>query len=284
MIHVEHLTFLYPSTNVPTIKDVGFHIEQGEILGFLGPNGAGKSTTQKILIGLLKNYDGSISVFERDLKTWQSDYYEKIGVSFEVPNHFLKLTALENLNYFRSLYGGETEEPQTLLERVGLGNDGNLRVSHFSKGMKIRLTIARSLLNKPELLFLDEPTSGLDPVNARTVKDIILQKKQEKKTVFLTTHNMSAADELCDRVAFIVDGEIRLIDSPRNLKLQYGKHRVRVEYLEENRLEQRDFALDSLGENQDFIRLLRDKEIQTIHSQETTLENIFIQVTGRSLS
>ena len=170
MIKVRELTFTYPGSARPALKQLSFSVERGEILGFLGPSGAGKSTTQKILIGLLKDYQGDVSVFGQDLRSWRSEYYERIGVSFELPNHYLKLTALENLNYFRSLYEGETEDPNNLLDMVGLGDDGALRVSQFSKGMKNRLNFARSLLNKPELVFFDEPTTGLDPVSARRIK------------------------------------------------------------------------------------------------------------------
>jgi fluoroquinolone transport system ATP-binding protein len=149
--------------------------------------------------------------------------------------------------------------------------------------MKNRLNIARALLHDPEVLFMDEPTTGLDPVNARRIKDLIRVQQSAGKTVFLTTHNMSVADELCDRVAFIVDGEIRLIDSPRALKLQYGQALVRVEYGLDGTTETRDFPLSGLGENAEFLALLRENHVQTIHTLEATLEEIFIQVTGRSL-
>ena len=283
MINVHELNFTYEGGTKPAINTITFQVEKGEIFGFLGPSGAGKSTTQKILIGLLKGYQGKVTVFGRDLKTWGADYYERVGVSFELPNHYLKLTALENLEYFRSLYAGPTESPQKLLEMVGLSEDGDKRVSQFSKGMSIRLNVARSLLNKPELLFLDEPTSGLDPVNARQIKELIQRKKEEGVTVFLTTHNMAVADELCDRVAFIMDGSIKLIDAPRQLKLHYGKRMVLVEYGVNGSRQSREYALDGLGQNSDFLATLRTETIQTIHTEETTLEQIFIDVTGRSL-
>jgi fluoroquinolone transport system ATP-binding protein len=283
MINVQNLTFAYRGAHDDVIKRISFHIEAGEIFGFLGPSGAGKSTTQKILIGLLQEYQGEIQVMGRSLNGWRSDYYERIGVSFEVPTHYLKLTALENLTYFRALYAGATESPQTLLDWVGLGGDGQMRVAHYSKGMRNRLSVARSLLNRPELLFLDEPTAGLDPVNARRIKEVVRQKREEGATVFLTTHDMALADDLCDRVAFIVDGQIRLVDTPRSLKLRYGQRLVRVEYGGNGRMQSQTFALDGLGDNPDFLKLLRGEEIETIHTQETTLENIFIEVTGREL-
>jgi fluoroquinolone transport system ATP-binding protein len=283
MITVENLSFTYPRAAAPAIRGLSFGIARGEIFGFLGPSGAGKSTTQKILIGLLKDYRGQVSVLGKDLKYWRADYYERIGVSFEAPNHYLKLTALENLRYFAALYGAATREPRGLLERVGLGADGDKPVSQFSKGMKNRLNVARALLHDPELLFLDEPTTGLDPVNARLVKELIEEQRAAGKTVFLTTHNMTVADELCDRVGFIVDGEVRLIDAPRELRLRYGRRVARVEYQTDGRMASRDFPLETLGDDADFIALLRGGKVQTIHTLEATLEDIFIEVTGRRL-
>ncbi|RPJ51081.1 MAG: ABC transporter ATP-binding protein, partial [Chloroflexi bacterium] len=209
------------------------------------------------------------------------------GVAFEQPNHFLKLTALENLRYFAALYSHRTLVPLDLLRSVGLEEEGDLLVGQYSKGMKNRLTVARALLNDPDLLFLDEPTSGLDPVNARKIKELIEAQKAAGKTVFLTTHNMAVADELCDRVAFLVDGQIRLIDTPHALKLQHGRRVVRVEYrngAETNSgLKTCDFSLEGLGSNVAFLSVLSDQRIETIHTQEATLEDIFIQVTGRRL-
>lgn len=283
MITVENLSFTYHKAVKPALKGLNFQIARGEIFGFLGPSGAGKSTMQKILIGLLKDFQGQVSVFGKDLKDWQSDYYERVGVSFEFPNHYLKLTALENLRYFAALYGNATQEPRRLLARVGLGGDGDKPVAQFSKGMKNRLNVARALLHDPELLFLDEPTTGLDPVNARLIKELIEEQRSAGKTVFLTTHNMTVADELCDRVGFIVDGEVRLIDAPRELKLRYGRRVVRVESQSEGQTATRDFPLETLGDDADFIALLRGGQVQTIHTLEATLEDIFIEATGRRL-
>jgi fluoroquinolone transport system ATP-binding protein len=283
MIAVENLSFTYAGATTPALKSLSFDIGRGEVFGFLGPSGAGKSTTQKILIGLLKDYRGRVSVFGKDLKKWGADYYERIGVSFELPNHYLKLTAAENLSYFAALYGNRTRAPHELLARVGLGEDGDQPVSQFSKGMKNRLNVARALLHDPELLFMDEPTTGLDPVNARLIKELIREQQQAGKTIFLTTHNMTVAGELCDRVAFIVDGGVRLIDAPHALKLRYGRRLVRVEYDNGGRTEKRDFPLETLGNDPGFIELLRGGGVQTIHTLEATLEDIFIEVTGRRL-
>jgi fluoroquinolone transport system ATP-binding protein len=283
MISVRDLSFTYSGSGTQAVDGVSFEIHTGEIFGLLGPSGAGKSTMQKILIGLLRGYRGEARVFDREVRDHGPSYYERVGVSFELPNHYLKLTALENLRYFASLYEGVTEDPVAVLEMVGLAEDGDKRVSQFSKGMRNRLNVARSLLHRPDLLFLDEPTSGLDPVNARLVRDLIRSRRDAGATVFLTTHNMAVADELCDRVAFIVDGRIALIDAPRALRLRYGRREVEVEFGTDGRLERRVFELDGLGENAAFLQLLRTEQIQTLHTRETTLENIFIEVTGRSL-
>jgi fluoroquinolone transport system ATP-binding protein len=161
--------------------------------------------------------------------------------------------------------------------------DGDKPVAQFSKGMLNRLSVARALLNRPELLFLDEPTSGLDPVNARRIKELIQHKKAEGVTLFLTTHNMTVADELCDRVAFIVDGQISLIDAPRQLKLRHGRRTVRVEYSADGQWVSAEYPLEGLWNNRVFLDVLRFQDVQTIHTQETTLEDVFIGVTGRSL-
>ena len=286
MITVKELAFTYPGASEETLHGLSFDIAEGEIFGFLGPSGAGKSTTQKLLIGLLKEYRGTIEVMDREVRKWGQDYYEHVGVSFELPNHYLKLTARENLAYFRSLYSGDTHTPQEVLEWVGLMEDADKKVADFSKGMKVRLNVARSLIHKPKLLFLDEPTSGLDPVNARNIKDLVLDLRRGGTTVFVTTHDMMVADELCDRVAFITAGNISLIDAPSALKKQYGKRSVRVEYLNETQdVHQKEFPLDGLGANSDFISLLNTaRRVETIHTQESTLENIFIEVTGEALT
>ncbi len=282
-IAVKNLSFTYSGSREPAIDKISFNVDRGEIFGFLGPSGAGKSTTQKILIGLLKGYEGNIEVLGKDLKSWKSDYYEQIGVSFELPNHYQKLTALENLQFFSSLYSVPTEEPIELLKMVNLAEDADRRVSQFSKGMQMRLTFVRSLLHNPQLIFLDEPTAGLDPSNARQIEEIILDLQRQGRTMFLTTHDMNVADKLCTRVAFIVSGRIVLIDAPRKLKIEKGDRQVQVEYRNNGKVNSCEFPLDDLGQNQDFLDLLRNKRVETIHSKEATLEDIFVRVTGRKL-
>jgi len=282
-IDVKNLEFSYPKSKKKAINNVSFSIKKGEIFGFLGPNGAGKTTTQKIIIGLLKGFNGNVEVLGKKIKDWKTDLYNRIGVGFELPNHYQKLTALENLELFASFYQDKTLNPMDLLEMVELEKDANQRVGTFSKGMKSKLNFARSLLNDPEVLFLDEPTTGLDPLSSRLIKDIIKQKRDENKAIFLTTHNMNDADELCDRVGFIVEGKLVLIESPKDLKIKHGRKIVKVEYLKDNDLSSQEFELRNLAENRIFLNLLNSGNVQTIHTAEATLDDIFIKVTGRKL-
>jgi len=284
MIEVRDLTFTYPSASEATLHGLSFSIEDQEIFGFLGPSGAGKSTTQKILIGLLAGYGGRAEVLGREVRDWGQDLYERIGVSFELPNHYQRLTARENLEHFAALFERKAVAPLEALTWVGLADDADKRVSDFSKGMKIRLNVARSLLHGPKVLLLDEPTSGLDPVNARNVKDLVLVLRDAGATVVLTTHDMGVAGQLCDRVAFITDGRIREIDSPAALERAHGKRTVKVEYRSGEDTAIAEFDLDGLADNADYVELLRTQHIETMHSQETTLEQVFIEVTGQELA
>lgn len=283
MIKASHLSFTYPGQTLPAVNNISFEVEPGEIFGFLGPSGAGKSTTQKILIRLLGNYQGKVSINGQELSSLDNDFYNQIGVGFELPNHYPRLSALENLQFFQAFYRNKSTNLMELLEMVGLHDHAHKPTTEFSKGMKMRLNFIRALVHDPNLLFFDEPTSGLDPVNARKLKDIILQLRQRGKTIFLTTHNMHDAEELCQRVAFIAQGQISLIDSPKNLKLQYGTRKLTMEY-GNGQILSREFALDNLGENADFMNLLRSQYIHSIHSAEASLEEVFIKTTGQKLT
>lgn len=285
MIQVKELCFRYPGSGAYTLRDISFSIGSGEIFGFLGPSGAGKSTLQKILIGMLRQYEGEAIVLGEEIRQTRSDFYQRIGVAFEFPNFYGRFTALENLELFRSLYAGKAKakSPLAMLEEVGLGEHRHTRVSDFSKGMKMRLNLCRALLHDPELLFLDEPTSGLDPVNAKLVKNLIQEKKAAGKTVLITTHNMQAAEELCDRIAFVVDGRIVLIDSPRRLKMKHGRRKLHVEYRQAGELVRGEYPLEGIGENREFLDTLRNRQVETIHTAEATLEDVFVVTTGRSL-
>lgn len=284
MINVKNLYHSYNHDGVYAVKDASFEIPQGEVFGFLGPSGAGKSTTQGILTGLLPLQQEQVTVAGFDVKTIKREMFNKIGMSFEQSNVYSKLTALENLTFYAKLFDVETRDPMELLRLVGLSDKANVRAGEFSKGMKHRLTFARSMLNHPDLWFLDEPTTGLDPAIAADIKDIIRQQNEKGVTVFLTTHNMYIADELCDRVAFIVDGEIKLIDSPKALKLQYGEQLVDVEYSHNGEIVAETFSTVQEADKKRLEAVIANHSIQSMHTKEATLEEIFIKVTGRGLA
>jgi fluoroquinolone transport system ATP-binding protein len=281
MIKVENLSYTYPGSSDEILHALNFEISEGEIFGFLGPSGAGKSTTQKVLYKILNNFSGDISVKGKSLNGWGAEYFENIGVGFELPNHYLKLTAKENLELFGSFYKkNRLLKLNDLFEIVGLEDSINKKVEEYSKGMKMRLNFIRAIMHDPEILFFDEPTAGLDPVNARKIRQHIVDLRNNGKTIFITTHNMNTADELCDRVSFIVDGFIQITEVPAILKHQYGRNAVKVELKNE---ETAEFELESLGTNPQFLAFIKKDELTKINTQEATLEEVFIQVTGKAL-
>lgn len=280
MITVENIAFSY--TNKSFIQDMSFHVTKGEIFGFLGPSGAGKTTLQKILTGLITTYHGSAVLNGIECKSHKQSFYENIGVDFEYSTLYEKLTARQNLQFFGSLYAKPTRNIDGLLESVGLQNDGDKKVSAYSKGMRSRLNFIKALLHDPEILFLDEPTSGLDPTNSRIMKDLILHEKECGKTVLLTTHNMQDATELCDRVAFIVEGEIKALDTPHNLIMRKGAATVKYTFYD-NTEHTAECPLTQISEDNLLMELLKSNRIQSIHSSEPTLNDIFMEVTGRTL-
>jgi fluoroquinolone transport system ATP-binding protein len=282
MIKVHGLTYRYPGAERPAVADVSFYAHPGQIFGLLGPSGAGKSTTQRVLTRQNRRYQGQVQVLSRELGAWDQSYFEKIGVGFELPNHYLKLSGRENLEFFASLYRSPTRPPDELLGLVGLLDAADVRVEEYSKGMKMRLNFVRALLHDPEVLFLDEPTSGLDPVNAAIIKGLIREQRDRGKTVLLTTHNMHDVDELCDQVGFIVNGRMDVLDDPKALKARFGKRSVRVEYRHgpQGVAAACEFPFDGLGSNRAFLDLLNSAEVATIHSQEASLDRVFADVTG----
>lgn len=280
MISVKDLSFSY--TKKPFVEDINFSVSQGEIFGFLGPSGAGKSTLQKILTGLLVNYAGSVTVNGTEVKKHDNTFYEHIGVDFEFPSLYEKLTARENLKYFTSLYQ-KRGNVDALLESVGLTSDADKKVADFSKGMKSRLNFIKTLLHDPDILFLDEPTSGLDPSNARLMKDIMLSEKAKGKTIILTTHNMYDATELCDRVAFIVDGKLKALDTPHNLIMSKGASKIEYTYSESGKEKKAHIPLNRISEDAVLSGLIVSNQLLSIHSSEPTLNDIFVEITGRRL-
>lgn len=281
-ISADNLTYRYGT--LTAVDHVTFDVSEGEILGFLGPNGAGKSTTVKLLTGQLPPAEGTATVLGMDVAKQTKEVQKYIGVSFETANLYEQMTAVENLTLFARIYDVKDFDAMALLEKVDLTGREKERVSTYSKGMKQRLMVARALVSNPRLLFLDEPTDGLDPVSSRTIHGLIREAAARGTTVFLTTHDMVEADKLSDRVAFIHRGKIVALDRPTVLKQQYGKRALKVEVeTAGGETELREVTLDGETAAETVYDLFKNERIITVHSEEATLEDIFIDITGRGL-
>jgi ABC-2 type transport system ATP-binding protein len=296
---------------VDAVRGVSFGIEQGELFGLLGPNGAGKTTTIKMLITLLLPTAGSASVLGHDVVREARQVRRHIGYVFGGDRGlYERLSALDNLRYFSELYGVPPRESRRrigeLLEMVGLTGREKERVEGFSRGMRQRLHIARGLLHDPEVLFLDEPTIGIDPVGARELRGTIATLREQGKTILLTTHYMFEADELCDRIAVIRDGEIVAEGAPSALKQRVtGGHVVEVETfgLPEHQLDAvrsvsgvRSVAVEERGQAQvllvqvdpgaevtsGVLGSLNGTRVGRVSSREPTLEDAYVELVSGS--
>jgi fluoroquinolone transport system ATP-binding protein len=231
-------------------------------------------------MGLLSGFGGTVELFGEPAGRLGRDYYERIGVSFELPAVYLRLTALENLRLFAALYRRPSRDLMQVLVEVDLADAANQRVEQFSKGMKMRLNLARSFLHDPDLLFLDEPTTGQDPARARLTRDLIRRLKSEGKTIFLTTHNMAEAEEICDRVGFLAHGRIPVTGTPEDLKRQFGRRELEAAITMPSGIEKRLFPMDGIGSNVDFLELLTSGQVASMHTLEASLDDVFIRATG----
>jgi ABC-2 type transport system ATP-binding protein len=220
-IEVYNLSRKYNGLNA--VDAISFSVERGEIFGFLGPNGAGKTTTIRMLTGQLLPTSGSAKVAGYDVVTQRQELKPRIGVVFDNQNIYERMSARENLNFFARLYRVPRSRVKEVLDQVDLGERAKDKAKNYSNGMKQRVLIGRALLHKPDVLFLDEPTRGLDAHIARDIRRIILDLVKDGMTVFLTTHYMEEADQLSGRVAFLDNGRIVALDTPKNLKSKFGK-------------------------------------------------------------
>lgn len=281
-LQVEDLRYRYRGQDRPAVDAMTFAVRRAEVFGFLGPSGAGKTTTQRILIGLLDGWSGAVAVLGKDRRAWGRELFDRIGVSFELPVGYPRLSGRQDLSHFANLQGGPGRDVDELLQTVGLAGAADMPVGSYSKGMRIRLNLARALLGSPDLLFLDEPTSGLDPVNAEMVRAVIREEQRRGVTVFMTTHDMATADAVCDRVAFVVDGRIAACDAPRSLRLAHGaSRRLRVEHRTPTGVAVSEFPIGSCAP--ELIALLGSESVETVHTTEPTLDQVFAAVTGHPL-
>ena len=281
-IVVDDVRFSYGAHEA--VRGLSFSVAPGEVLGFLGPNGAGKSTTIKMLIGQYRPSSGSIRVLGHDVVREREAVQARLGVCFEEKNLYPSMSGVENLRFFAALHGIRDLDADALLARVGLATRGRDRVAGYSKGMRQRLMIARALVNDPDVLVLDEPSDGLDPVSAQAIRGVIQAQADRGAAVLLTTHDMWEADALADRVAFINDGRIYALDTPERLKLSHGARSVRVRLRIGDDVVERSVELDGEGRSEALAEATRGGEVLTVHTEEATLEDVFITMTGRGLA
>ncbi len=213
------------------VRDVSLDVRRGEVLGLLGPNGAGKTTTVRMLTALIEPTEGTASVEGLDIRTQADAVRSRVGILTETPGLYDKLSARANLDFFGRLYGLTAAERARAIERwlrlFGLWDRRDDIAGTFSKGMRQKLAIARALLHEPAVVFLDEPTAALDPEAAFVVRDAVEQLRRAGRTIVLATHNLDEADRLCDRIAFVRGGLLR-VDSPSGLRGSLGQPRLIV--------------------------------------------------------
>lgn len=263
------------------VKSISFSIKKGTIFGLLGPNGAGKSTTIKILTCQLPPTSGTAYIGGLNTVSDAVKIKKKIGVVFESQNLYEELSVYENLNFFRRLYNSPKERIGEVLKAVGMERYQKEKVKTFSKGMKQKIMISRALLNDPDVLFLDEPGSGLDPRSAREIRQMILDLKEQGKTILITTHNMEEADFLCDCLAIIHKGSIRAMDTPTNLKKRYGENVLIIKTLKGDIYES---PLNTKTSSDIYEKLSENNQVSFVHSKEATIEDVFIKLTGEKLT
>jgi ABC-2 type transport system ATP-binding protein len=236
-----------------------------------------------VLTGQLTPRSGRAFILGKEVRGDNPKIQAEIGVCFEEKNLYVNMTAVENLSFFARLFGKKDADINDLLRRVGLEERAGDRVKNYSKGMQQRLMVARSLINSPKVLFLDEPTDGLDPVSSQAIRAIIKAEAEKGAAVLLTTHDMHEADELSDRVVFLNEGRIHAMDTPENLKLKHGKRSVRVRLIHDGVVTERIVPLDESSTGEQLKSVVDTDGLLTIHTEEATLEDIFVQMTGRGL-
>jgi ABC-2 type transport system ATP-binding protein len=249
-IEVQDLTKEFNGKTV--LNGISFEVEEGDVFGFLGPNGAGKTTVLRILLGLLKPTSGKALVFGKEL-SGNDGLRRRVGVLLENDGLYEHLSAYENLSYYAHIYSvsGVDAKIESLLDFVGLSDRQHDRVGEFSKGMKRRLALARSIIHDPDVLFYDEPSSGLDPEAQKMVRDLILSMSREKgRTIFLNSHDLDEVQRVCSKIAILRRGEIKAYDTIENLRIKFGSPAViRVEEVK-NAKSLEDIYLDIMRQSE----------------------------------
>lgn len=264
------------------LNDLSFEVHRGEIFGFLGPSGAGKTTTIKLLTQQLTKDSGTIELFCRPIENAHASDYERIGILSDTSSLYERMTIEDNLKFYAKIRGVSEAGIPELLERVGLEKDRKTLVKKCSKGMRQRATLLAALIHDPELLFLDEPTSGLDPAARREVHYMLEDLHKRKTTIFLTTHDMTEAEALCDRVGILNEGTLIACGDPESLKLQFAENKIRMLVDDAGPAGRRFIETTKDASGATIIaEALANGTCLTLHSEEPTLNDVFLRLTGK---
>lgn len=262
------------------LKNLNLDIKEGEVFGFLGPSGAGKTTTIKILTSQLVPTNGKVMILGKNLYFEKFNNFSDIGVLSDNSGLYERLTVRDNLMLFAEINNLKEKDIDYALDNMEMTEFKDKVVKKLSKGMKQRVMLARAMFHKPKLLFLDEPTSSLDPGNALEIHKFIKKINSEGTTIFLTTHNMDEADKLCDRVAFLNEGEIVELGNPKELKFKYSDYDIEVKL----KNEKNTAIVKNNKYGAERIKCwMENGQVISIHSMEPNLEKIFLYLTGRGL-
>lgn len=259
------------------LDHLSFSVARGETFGFLGPSGAGKTTTIKLLTRQLRADSGRITVLGRPIENLSDADYDRIGILSDTSALYERMSIEENLRFYARVRGVGEGAVEPLLRRMNLFDDRRTLVKNCSKGMRQRAALLAALIHGPELLFMDEPTSGLDPAARSEVHRMFAELKDSGTTIFLTTHDMAEAEEVCDRVGILDAGHVIACDTAEGLRLAYARNRVMVRTRTHGTVE---VAKDASGA-QAVAELMVAGEVLTIHSCEPNLEEVFLELTGR---
>lgn len=277
-IKVSHLRHNFGDKTV--LKDINFEIKRGEVFGLLGPSGAGKTTIIKILTGQLIATEGNAYLLDKSSAKLKGNDYLNIGIMMDNFGLYERLSCYDNLKFFCKISGVPIFQIEEVLSKVGLQSAGKTAVSDLSKGMRNRMLLARAILSNPKVLFLDEPTSGLDPKTTKEIHQLILDMKGKGTTIFLTTHNMTEAEKLCENIALLNEGEIIEMGNPKEICRKYNHQKQLLLHLYDGS----DEVLGHTKEDYEKVKAFLDAgQIETIHSTEPNLETVFIELTGRKL-
>lgn len=278
IIQVNHLEHKFGEKTV--LKDINFSIKKGEIFGLLGPSGAGKTTIIKILTGQLVPMKGETCLLHKKSVQLSGNDDTDIGIMMDNFGLYERMNCYDNLKFFCMINGVAMDKIEEVLKQVGLENAAKTMVGDLSKGMRNRMLLARAILSSPKVLFLDEPTSGLDPKTTKEIHQLILNLQENGMTIFLTTHNMTEAEKLCENIALLHEGKIIEYGNPKDICRKYNHQKKLRLHLYDGR----DIELGHDGdEMKKVVEYMQNNEVETIHSTEPNLETVFIELTGRKL-